>query len=262
MDYWAGRLAGGSKLAAVPEDTSIMISFDINTLPSFPPQGFVKRSTIELVVATQYRFDGCGGLQSMVMRHSGEEMMGYMGVGDVVEHLVQHAVVTIHGGQSSPQPVPVRGIVVRECWMSVLQVCDDDQECVHHQQRHPVHAYEPRQAFGHHQAIQHVTHAQHSHIREVDLEALPVGVYGAVRIEVAGEAAIGAAGQVEGQVQGPAEGESDGKCEDSACRVVAQVLGEPGEFGFGLGDEHLVAVERAGVGVVAAVADLPREVGD
>lgn len=48
------------------------------------------------------------------------------------------------------------------------------------------------------------------------MKALAVGVYGAVRIIVACEAIVGAAGYIEGQVKRPAESESESESEDSA----------------------------------------------
>ena len=88
----------------------------------------------------------------MVVRHGGEDVVRHVGVGDVVKHLVQHAVVAVQRAQrplsvlcaavitqSYLDPGPVLAAVVGQRGVGVLQVGDEHQPHVHNQQRHDVH---------------------------------------------------------------------------------------------------------------------------
>ena len=57
----------------------------------------------------------------MVVRHGGEQMVGHMGVGNVMEKEIQKAERAVHGCQSSSEPVPLFIIVVRQLGVGVLQ---------------------------------------------------------------------------------------------------------------------------------------------
>lgn len=182
-----------------------------------------------------------------------------MGVCDVVEHLVQHAVVTVDGGESAAEPVPFVGVVVGESRVSVLEIGDEDQESVDDEEGDAVDADEPPKGEARGETVEEEGDGEDAGVGDEDLGALAVGVDGAVRVEVAGEARVGAAGDVEGEVKRPAKSEGDEEGEETTQGVV-EVFGEPGEPGFGFGDEDLIAIEGAGVGVVPAVRVFPGEV--
>jgi len=64
-------------------------------------------------------------LGCMVEGDGGKQVVGDMGVGDVVEEVVQEAEGALHGGQGPPQPVPLVVGVVGQVGMGVLQQGDD-----------------------------------------------------------------------------------------------------------------------------------------
>lgn len=187
--------------------------------------------------------------------------MGYVGVCDVVEHLVQHTVVPVHSGKCAPQPVPFQRVIVGQRRMCVLKERDQDQESVHDEQWHTIDADDPPNTAGSHKAEKCKGNSEDADVGDENLEALTVAVDGAIGVVVAGKAVIFATRDVEGKVEGPAEGEGGNKSEEAA-RGVVKVFGVPGELGFGLGDEDFIAFKAASVGMVAAVAVLPGEVGD
>lgn len=78
---------------------------------------------------------------------------------------------------------------------------------------------------------------------------------------MASKSIIRPTGYIECQVQRPAKGEGDSKCYDSAKWVV-KVLGVPTNGGFLLGDKYFITIKGSCIGVMAAMAILPREVGD
>ena len=79
----------------------------------------------------------------MVVGHGGEEVMGDVSVRNVMEHDVQGAVRTVHGGERAPQPVPLGVAVVRQRRVRVLQQCDAHQPGVHPQVGHHIHLPSP-----------------------------------------------------------------------------------------------------------------------
>jgi len=54
-------------------------------------------------------------------------MMADVGIGDVVEDMVEDAIVSIDGGQSSSNEGPVISSVMGDIDVSVLEICDGDQ---------------------------------------------------------------------------------------------------------------------------------------
>ena len=75
----------------------------------------------------------------MVVGHLREEVVRNMGVGDVVEHMVEDAAGAGDRGQGTAQPLPLLIIVVRQRRVRVLQQRDHDQPRIHKQVRHHVH---------------------------------------------------------------------------------------------------------------------------
>lgn len=71
----------------------------------------------------------------MIVRDSGEEMMDDVGISDVMKHLVQHAVVTVNGGERTTKPVPLVGVIVRERRVCVMEIRDDDESGVENEER-------------------------------------------------------------------------------------------------------------------------------
>lgn len=197
----------------------------------------------------------------MVMRHRREEMVSHVRIGDIVENLIQQPIIPIHRGQSTPQPIPFGRVIVGQRRVSMLQVRYQNQKAIRNEQWNPIDACEPSQPSSHGDPVKHKSRSENSSIGDENLQAFPVRVYGAVGIEMAGETLVAAAGNIEGQIQRPAQSESEEEREKPS-RGAVQVLGVEGESGSGLGDEHFVAVERGGVGVVAAVTVFPREVRD
>ena len=61
-----------------------------------------------------------------------------MGVGDVVEDHIQEPIAAVTGGQCTPQPVPLCGVVVGQVWVGMLQQRDHDQPEVDNEVRNDV----------------------------------------------------------------------------------------------------------------------------
>jgi hypothetical protein len=150
---------------------------------------------------------------------------------------------------------------VGERRVGVLQVGDEHQPRVHDQQRHTVDAHHPPEPERRRQLVQPERHGHDAGVRDEDLDALPVIVDWAVGVVVAGEARVRAPRRVGGQVQWPPEGELHGDVQQPADGVAVHVRGVPRQRLLLPRHERLVAVQRAGVGVVAPVAALRREVG-
>lgn len=188
-------------------------------------------------------------------------MVRHVSVCDVMENLVQDPVIPINGGQSPPQPIPLRRVIVRQRRVGVLQERDQDKKPIHDEQRYSIDTHNPSQPLDESDPVEHIQCPNHANVGDEDLEPLTSIVYRAVRIVVAREAIIGPTGDVEGQVQRPPESEGN-KQGHEPTRWVVQVLGVPRDFGLRLGDEDLVPVEGPSVGVVPPVTIFPGEVWD
>lgn len=132
-----------------------------------------------------------------------------MGVCDVVEDLVQDAVITVDGGESAAEPVPFVSAVVRESRMSVLEISDEDQESVDNEERKDVDADEPQKGEAGGETVEEEGDSEDAGVGDEDLDTFPIGVDRAVRIEVAGETRVRTAGDVEGEVKRPTKSEGD-----------------------------------------------------
>lgn len=80
----------------------------------------------------------------MVVGQGGEEVVGYMGVCNVVEHDVQGPIGSVDGGEGAAQPVPLGVAVVRQRRVRVLQQRDAHQPRVHYQVGRHIHLRQPR----------------------------------------------------------------------------------------------------------------------
>lgn len=67
---------------------------------------------------------------------------------------------------------------------------------------------------------------------------------------------IRSAGNIERKVERPAKSESDGKSDETTYWVV-EVFGVPADTRFLLGDKDFIPIQRARVGMMAAVAVFP-----
>ena len=86
------------------------------------PQSSPDIAVVPVVVGAQNRPDGLSGLLSMIVRHLREKVVCHMSVGDVVVQVIQNkAVVAVHGGECTAQPVPLCVLVMWEFGVRVLQ---------------------------------------------------------------------------------------------------------------------------------------------
>jgi hypothetical protein len=267
----ADHCGGQLELVAVPEDAglaSVLVGLDVDALLDLPPRRLGKRRGVEAVVLAEDGADGPGGLRGVVVRDGGEEVVRDVRIGDVVEEgPAEHAVVAVDGGERAAEPVPLGAAVVRQRRVGVVEVRDEHQPRVHHQQRRAVDARQPPGplAARHRDAAEREGGRQEAGVGERDAGALPAaGEDGRAGVEVGGPARVRAAPGVEHQVHGPPHGELHGEQRQPRARVVVaavHALGVPRQVGLPAGHVDLVAVEGARVGVVAEVAVLPGEVG-
>ncbi|WVY96247.1 hypothetical protein V8G54_028398, partial [Vigna mungo] len=190
----------------VPVNTTVLrlfISLNVHALSCLSPHCLIDRSSIKVIIISQNRFYSIGGFHCMVMRHGGEQVMCHVCVSDVMKNLVQNPVISVNGGQCASQPIPLRGIVVRNRRVSVLQESDQHQQRIYHHQRHPIDTNHPKEPFCQHKLVEAVTHGQNPYIGDVNLKPFAVGVNGAVRVIVAGETLVAPTRNVEGQVERP-----------------------------------------------------------
>ncbi|KAJ4833955.1 hypothetical protein Tsubulata_016625 [Turnera subulata] len=166
-------------------------------------------------------------------------MVSHMGICNVMKHLVEDAVISVHRRQSSPEPIPLGRIVVREIRVAVVQERDQHNCAIGKEYRHPIYAHQPSQPFCSGNLIEHKTCSKKTSIRDVNLQSFPVCVQRAIRIIVAGKTIVFPASQVECQVQIHPHTERDDDSDGSAYRVV-KVLGILWKFGFRLWDKVLV----------------------
>lgn len=70
-------------------------------------------------------FDGLGGFFTMVEWHLGKVVVNHVRLDDAVHKVpADETKVTVDGGGSTAGEGPRSGIVVRECGIGVLEVCD------------------------------------------------------------------------------------------------------------------------------------------
>lgn len=107
------------------ESRSGVLRLNKEAVAELTPEGKQDWCAIVAVVIPKQRLDCMGGLHCMIVRDSGEEMMDDVGISDVMKHLVQHAVVTVDGGERTTKPVPLVGVIVRERRVRVMEIRDD-----------------------------------------------------------------------------------------------------------------------------------------
>ena len=117
-------------------------------------------------------------------------MMRHVRVGNIVEDLVQDSVVSVNGSQSSPQPIPLGRIVVRQGRMRVLQVSDQHEETIDNQKRDSVEADHRGHSLRGGVTEETVADGEDASVGDVYLETLAVVVDGSVGVEMASEAAV------------------------------------------------------------------------
>lgn len=94
-----------------------------------------------------------------------------MGVSNVMEQYIQKAIAAVNSGQSSPEPVPLLGVVMRQVWVSVLHQGNQHQPVVDNQVRHDVHLQQPQPAKALSQAAQTAHDSNKSEVTDCYLAA-------------------------------------------------------------------------------------------
>jgi len=140
MSLLAGLLG---ELAAVPPVNSVRAIRDGKAFESVFPKTSVDGSRVVEVVLTHHLLDGLGRFLCVVVRHGVEEMVGHVGVADVMPDDVPGTVVAVNGGQSSTKPVPGGCVVVRHILVGVLESSDGHQARVGHNQGQSVNPEHP-----------------------------------------------------------------------------------------------------------------------
>lgn len=80
----------------------------------------------------------------MVVGQGREEVVGDVGVCNVVKDDVQRPIGAVNSGERAAQPVPLSIAVVRQRWVSVLQQSDAYQPGIHDQVRRHIHLRRPK----------------------------------------------------------------------------------------------------------------------
>ncbi|KAI6669489.1 hypothetical protein NL676_004374 [Syzygium grande] len=107
-----------------PAIPAAILLLHLKALSNLPPEGFDDRGGVDPVVQAEDGLDGSSRLDRVIVRHGRAEVVDNVGVGDVVEDLVEDAVVAVHRGEQSPEPVPLRRVVAGDVGMEVVQIAD------------------------------------------------------------------------------------------------------------------------------------------
>eukprot|EP00042_Codosiga_hollandica_P048048 m.531132 g.531132 ORF g.531132 m.531132 type:complete len:320 (+) comp57576_c0_seq3:110-1069(+) len=210
------------------------------------------------VELSQEGLQGASGLLSMVVGNLGEQMVGHVGVADVVEDVVQEAVVAVDSAERALEPGPLVTAVMRNGRVRVLQVGDQHKPHVDNQIRHAVRLCDPQEAHGGPEVDERSRHGDESSIADDNSPVLVCREEGRRGLEVAGARRVLAARGVGEEVGRPAEEQHLGDVED------ADGTREGGDFAHLTArgrNEDLVALNVVGGAVVLRVADAPRVVG-
>lgn len=230
-------------------------------------KGLHDRSAITAVVVTEQGNECTGGLLCVIVWDCVKEMVHDVSVANVMENVVEQAVVAIDGAESALDPVPLAAVVVRNGIVGVLEQGDEHQPEVHPEVGKAVAEDDGGNGGIVRPDAEQTEHDNQSGVAEQDERALLLGEDGGVGVEVVGaRLAVVTTSDVEEQVGGPAEGESDDHGTD-ATKGGAQeeAIGEEIEITKIAGlewVEDLIALRVIGVRVVLTVADSPRVVGD
>ena len=117
--------------------------FDKSTVAVSIPQCFPKGGAIIGIIPSKYRLNGFGGLRHMIVRHVREQVVSYMAVREVVEHIVQDSIISVDCAQRALKPSPFLVGVVRYSDIGVLQVGDYHQPHVNIHKGYHVQTHQP-----------------------------------------------------------------------------------------------------------------------
>jgi hypothetical protein len=121
-----------------PEDNITFVLNESAVLPG-APQSERNRSAIKVVVLAKNLLDVASGLLGVIVRHSGEEMVSDVGVGNVMMQMVnEETEITINGQSSSTLEVPNTLTVMGKSGVSVLKIGDQNEPEVDEQVRNEV----------------------------------------------------------------------------------------------------------------------------
>ncbi len=172
MGSFAFRSLTFKLFAFIPKDsiTTITVCFHIHALLVIPVESEWHWCAIKLIVAPKNWLNGLSCFLCMVMWHCWKHMMCDMSIRNVMKHVIQDPIVPIHSSKSSTNPVPFCIFIMRQSWMSVLQISNEDKKHVNYQEWNSINFKEPQETISRSKAVETKAYEKQSNITEDDLK--------------------------------------------------------------------------------------------